>query len=450
MMISMNKNIALLLLGLSLSSNLWALDLTEAYQRALSYDANWQANQTRYQIEQQNLGIAKGAVLPTVSVNASVYKQFQEVDDGANSMNMGGQPVSFMQDETTGRQLSLSLRQPLFRVDVWQKYKQVQMSTELAELDLQRQKQDLLLDLAKSYFNVLRQQRLLQLSQKEENSLLKQYKMMQAKLAQGLVARMEVSEAQAQYQSASAKRVSNEIQQQLAEEKLEQMIGQYQSQLADLSPQFQFQAPYPAQLDEWMSLAERNNLALNQKRVAYRVAEQQIKIDQAEYYPQIEAVATSAWSKQSPQNIISADGRNDKIALEMNWIPYTGTRSKITEKSRLSAAAAQQDVDVTLRQVRTDLKSAYLQVATAESQLNAYKVAMASAQLVSDASQASYQEGLKTMVDVLLAQRSAFAAQQDYIHAQYDYLLNVLHLKATSGQLSETDLDELNAWLIQS
>lgn len=450
MMISMNKNTALLLLGLSLSSHVWALDLTEAYQRALNYDASWQANQTRYQIEQQNLGIAKGAVLPTVSVNASVYKQFQEIDEGASSMNMGGQPVSFMHDETTGRQIALSLRQPLFRMDVWQKYKQVQISTELAELDLERQKQEILLEVAKSYFNVLRQQNLLELAQKEENSLLKQYNMMSAKLKEGLVARMEVSEAQAQYQSASAKRVNSEIQQQLAEEKLQQMIGEYQTHLADLSPEFQFQTPYPTQLDEWMVLAERNNLALNQKRAAYRVAEQQIKIDQADYYPQIEAVATSAWSKQSPQNMISADGRNDKIALEMNWTPYTGTRSKITEKSRLSAAAAQQDIDVTLRQVRTDLKSAYLQVATASSQLEAYKVAMASAQLVSDASQASYQEGLKTMVDVLLAQRSAFAAQQDYIHAQYDYVLNVLHLKATSGQLTEKDLDELNAWLIQS
>ena len=444
----MNKKTALILIACGFSSSVWALNLTEAYQQALSYDAGWQANQMRYEIEQKNLGIAKGAVLPTVSVNGSVYKQYQDVDNSSGSMDFGGQQISFINDETTVRQIALSLRQPLFRVDVWEKYKQVKISNELADLNLQLQKQNLLLDVAKSYFNVLRQQSLLSVAQQEEQALLKQYTMMQAKLKQGFVARMEVGEAHAQYQSAVAKRVATDVQYQLAQEKLTQLTGQYQGQLATLSPAFKFEAPYPASLDEWMSLAERNNLELNQNRISYRVAQQQVKIDQADYYPQLEAVATSAWSKQSPQNVISTDGRNDKIALEMNWTPYNGTRSKIIDKSRLSATAAQQDIEVTLRKIRTDLKSAYLQVATGQSQLQAYKVAMDSAQLVSDASQASYNEGLKTMVDVLLAQRSAFAARQDYIHAQYDYLLNVLQLKAVSGQLNENDLNELNAWLV--
>lgn len=443
----MNKKAALILLSITTCSSGWALDLSEASQKALSYDASWQANQTRYQIEQQNLGIAKGAVLPTVSVNASLYKQFQDANNDT-TMNFGGQDVNFTNDKTTGRQVSVSLRQPLFRVDVWEKYKQVQISTELAEINLQLQKQTLFLDVAKAYFNVLRQQSLYEVAQQEEAALLQQYQMMQAKLKQGFVAKMEVSEAHAQYQSASAKRVSTEVQAQLAQERLDQLVGSDHGVLAKLSPEFVFQAPYPAQMTAWIELAEKNNLQLNQNRFAYRVAQQQIKIDQADYYPQLEAVGTSAWSKQSPQSIIGNDGRTDKIALELNWTPYTGTRSKLIEKSRLSATAAQQDIDTTLRRIRTDVKSAYLQVATAEGQLQAYKVAMESAQLVANASKASYQEGLKTMVDVLLAQRSAFAAKQDYIHAQYDYLLNLLQLKAVSGQLNEQDIRELNAWLV--
>lgn len=72
---------------------------------------------------------------------------------------------------------------------------------------------------------------------------------------------------------------------------------------------------------------------------------------------------------------------------------------------------------------------------------------MQSAQLVSEASQASYQEGLKSMVEVLLAQRNAFSAKQDYVNAQYDYILNVLQFRAFSGQLTEDDVVQLNAWL---
>ena len=53
------------------------------------------------------------------------------------------------------------------------------------------------------------------------------------------------------------------------------------------------------------------------------------------------------------------------------------------------------------------------------------------------------------MVDVLLAQRNAFSAKTDYLNAKYDYLLHVLQLQASVGQLTEKELAELNAWLIE-
>lgn len=49
-----------------------------------------------------------------------------------------------------------------------------------------------------------------------------------------------------------------------------------------------------------------------------------------------------------------------------------------------------------------------MQVDTDRAKLEARKAAMDSSALVSQASKASYNEGLKSMVDVLLAQRNAF------------------------------------------
>ena len=95
------------------------------------------------------------------------------------------------------------------------------------------------------------------------------------------------------------------------------------------------------------------------------------------------------------------------------------------------------------------MKQAYLQVETDQAKLQARQAAMNSADLVARASKAQYQEGLKTMVDVLLAQRNAFSAKQDYLNAQYDYLKHVLQLKAAVGQLTEQDVQEMNAWLIR-
>ena len=64
--------------------------------------------------------------------------------------------------------------------------------------------------------------------------------------------------------------------------------------------------------------------------------------------------------------------------------------------------------DAAIRRANVDVKSAFMQVDTDRAKLEARKAAMDSSALVSQASKASYNEGLKSMVDVLLAQRNAF------------------------------------------
>ena len=50
---------------------------------------------------------------------------------------------------------------------------------------------------------------------------------------------------------------------------------------------------------------------------------------------------------------------------------------------------------------------------------------------------------------MLLAQRNAFSTKQDYVNAKYDYVLNVLRLKAAVGQLNEQALQQMNVWLVE-
>lgn len=414
----------------------WAVDLVESYRLALQHDAGWQANQLRRTIDEQNLGIARSAILPVVGVNASYYRQYPHLDQNSNDQAI------------TTRQAGISLQQPLFRWDVWQQYQKVQIAQRLSDLTLQVQHQQLMLDVATAYFNVLRQNSLLDVYKQEENTLLQQYQMIQAKYREGLVARIDMNEAQAQYQSTRARRVAGEVQSQLARQQLEQLTGVLGEPLATLSQRFVYTDPVPADPLAWIERATRNNLLINQRRAAYDIAAQQVKVDQADRFPQVNAVASTGWSHQDPTNpLMNNNGRADKIGVELNWVAFNSTRQGIIKKSRLESAAAYADIETTTRQIQTQTRQYYLQVSAANAQLQAYQTAMHSAQGVADAAQGSYREGLKTMVDVLLAQRNAFSARQEYVNAQYDYLLNVLNLKAVSGQLGEQDLQEINAWL---
>lgn len=430
----------------------FALDLVGAYQLAKNNDPALQADQYQFQADQLNLGLATGNLLPTVTLAGNITRDRQTVknDQSFEFPAFGDASNALVSNTSTKRQVSLTARQPIFRMDAWEGYKQVKTSVLLSEVTFKIQKQQHILNVAEAYFNVLRQQALTAAYLQEEQALLQQLEMMNAKLKQGLVAKSDVSEANAQYQNARANRIAGEVQMMLAQEQLNQYIGANTTQnLAALRPDFQFQSPYPAQLQDWLILAQTHNLTIQQAELQRNYAEDGRRVEKAALYPQLNAVATYGYTDQSPETLISTNGQFDQVGVELSWSVFNGgqTRTSIKKASAL-LDKAQAQLDAAKRNASIEVKKAFLQLETDQSKLQARKAAMSSAELVSQSSRASYNEGLKTMVDVLLAQRNAFSAKQDYLNAQYDYLVNVLKLKAAVGQLTEQDLDDLNAWLM--
>ncbi|WP_180059127.1 TolC family outer membrane protein [Acinetobacter sp. YH12128] len=439
----MNKKVVVGLCLLFMSQWACALDLVQAYERAKQEDPNWQANKLQYEADKLNLGIANGNLLPTVTISGNVTRKNQ------NSNQSGAQAGLIMPDSTTTRQIALTARQPIFRWDAWEGLKQVKTSINLSEINLRIQKQDHILNVSEAYFNVLRQQALTVANLQEEQALSEQLRMMNAKLKEGLVAKSDVSEANAQYQNARANRMATNVQLVLAQEQLQQLIGPYRENLAVLREDFQFEKPIPNNVQAWEELAQEQNLGILQARMQQRYAEDGKRVEKAALYPQIEAVGTYGYNKQSPQSIMSQDGQFDQVGIEMNWNVFNGGRTqKSIKQAAINVEKSQAQVDAAIRKAQTDVKKSYMQVETDQSKLQARKAAMDSSAQVSLASQAQYQEGLKTMVDVLLAQRNAFSARQDYLNSKYDYLIHVLQLKASVGKLTEADLVEMNAWLV--
>ena len=426
------------------SPALFALDLVNAYERAKQSDPNWQANQLQYEADQLNLGIANGNLLPTITLAGNVAHKNQNVNQSASNIGFS-LPLS-----TTNKQITLTARQPLFRWDAWEGLKQVKTSIDLSEINLRIQQQNHILQVADAYFNVLRQQALTVANLQEEQALSEQLKVMNAKLNEGLIAKSDVSEANAQYQNARANRMSTHVQLVLAQEQLQQLIGLYRENLAVLREDFQFQKPVPNNMQDWENLAMSQNLGILQAKIQRRYAEDGKRVEQAALYPQIEAVGTYGYSKQSPESIMSQDGLFDQVGIEMNWNAYNGGRTqKSIKQATINVKKTEAQVEAATRKATSDVKKSFLQLESDEAKLQARKAAMDSATIVSKASQAQYQEGLKTMVDVLLAQRNAFSAKQDYLNSKYDYLLHVLQLKASVGRLTDQDIAEMNTWLIQ-
>ena len=71
------------------------------------------------------------------------------------------------------------------------------------------------------------------------------------------------------------------------------------------------------------------------------------------------------------------------------------------------------------------------------SRVQALRQAVASSQTALQATEAGFEVGTRTTVDVLDSRRNLFDAQTNYARSRYDYIINLLRLKLATGTLQK-------------
>jgi outer membrane protein len=66
-----------------------------------------------------------------------------------------------------------------------------------------------------------------------------------------------------------------------------------------------------------------------------------------------------------------------------------------------------------------------------------------------EATEAGFEVGTRTLVDVLNRQSELFRARRDLAVTRYAYILNLLSLRQAAGTLSAEDVERANTWLVQ-
>ena len=94
-----------------------------------------------------------------------------------------------------------------------------------------------------------------------------------------------------------------------------------------------------------------------------------------------------------------------------------------------------------------ETRDAYLGVIAEKARVTALQQSVKSNLTALEATEAGFEVGTRTTVDVLDARRRLFEAQRDYARSRYDYLINLVRLKSASGVLAPADLASINAFL---
>jgi len=443
-----------------------AASLLEVYQQALQSDPRIHEAEARRLAALEAEPQARGVLLPQLSFVGSWTdndsdgsgSQNSFVEFPADSGNYEVVPVPFQaetKDEVT--QWQFQLTQTLFRWDQIVGLRRADSIVAKAEADREAAQQDLVVRVGQTYFDVLGAEDRLTSLHANRQAIARQLEQAKQRFEVGLIAITDVQESQAAYDLAVADEIGAKRVLATRREFLREITGEYVGNLSAPGDEFPMRPPSPASEKDWVNLALGQNLILVSSRFDEKLARDEISFRRTGHYPTIDLFAnTGNRDREAEQDTglgfldANSDFDNDSFGIQINVPLFSGgsTSSRVREAVYLHRAAREQLQRVT-RETERQTRDAYLGVLSEMSRVEALEQAVASSRTALEATQAGFDVGTRTIVDVLDSQFALYRSITLFYQARYDYLMNVLRLKQAAGNLQIQDLENIDQWLIE-
>lgn len=441
----MKKLLYLAVFYASLVSCAYAADLIEVYQQALVSDPTYQAAMAQQLSDQEGVPISLSSLFPASGASVAPFLQ--------RSLTSG--PASIGSDSQRGYNVDLTLTQTIFN---YAQFKAVSVSRDVARqasATFNAATQDLMVRVAKAYFNILQDEDNLRYIRATRNTYAKQLDQVKQQYQVGLKTVTDVYTAEASYQSSVAEYIAAENQLDNDRENLRAITGHYYPSIAKLKDNIPLVKPVPANIEAWAKSAEERNWSVKASKFAMQAARQRIKQQFAGHLPTLNVQGDYAinFSRNtngefgltpagSSQAHVSTLTLNLAIPLVQGGLVVAQTR-----QAQYNFQVAVQQLEYNLRNTANLARQSYLGVIAGISKIAADKKAIQSSISSYEGMEAGYKVGTEILVNVLDQQQKVVQAQQQYASDRYAYVNNLLSLKQAAGTLSPEDLLAINAWL---
>lgn len=419
--------------------------LLDVYQQALANDPALASALSANQAAQEVIEQAKALYRPTVNLNAEANATQTDIRflTGFNPFRVEGR----QNFETYN--YSLQARQPIYRKDSLVQMDQSKVQVSQADKRLNLSKQDLMLRVTQVYFDVLIAQDKIDLIIAQKAAILSQLEQAKANFEVGTATITDVNEAQARFDLVAAQEIAAMNEHQIAKHAVQAITGQLPERLATVKADMR-----PIQLaqglEQWVEVATANNLNIQIQQDALALSTQEVERLRAGHLPTLDAIASHSDNYATGSaNGLGTELKTSTIGLQLQIPLYQGGAvSSRVRQAVLNQQKAQDDIQIARRGTELETQRAYLNLNSSIAQVKAFEQALISSQSQLDSTKLGYEVGVRTSVDVLNAQQQLYSAKRDLLQARYNYLVNIVRLKAVAGIVSEADLSDVNQQLL--
>lgn len=408
--------------------------LFDAWQAALEYSADYSAAKYERDAEAAKKVQARAELLPQTSANYQYQKQ----------------PYS-LSSNTQSNGWNVQISQVLFDRSKFAQYKQGKLAEEMADIRLDNSGNELRIEVANAYFDVLMYRDKLRAVRAEKEAYEKQVKRAQEMFRQGAATVLDTHEAMSGYDNALAKEVDTLTRLKTSESTLANLTGLNPDEITVLNMKG---GNEPVDLldnsqeQEWQALAQAHNPEWQLQRKNLENAQQEVKAAKGTRMPTVTVNGGYTDSRGTYHYDYSAYGagsfdqdyrsKGATFNIQVSMPLFTG--GKISGRIKEAASREMQQRELLTaaeRKTRLAVKQAYDTIRSNKMQITAQQRLLESNRAKLEATRLGRQVGIRNNLEEIQAQQAASDAEQKLAEAKYGYIKAYLQLLQSAGVLGD-------------
>lgn len=420
----------------------YATDLMDIYRQALENDTVFKEAYSTYMSSREAIPQARSALYPQLNIGSQLARNVQDViTSGIHLAQTYG-----------STQWTVTASQAVFNYQSWAKVQQAKASVKASQATFNDAAQNLILRTSKAYFDVLFARDTLSFAEAKKRANKRSLDQAEERFKVGLDAITSVYEAKAAYDQSIAEVISaknNQINQNENLRKLTNHVYEYLSPLRD--SRIPLIKPEPDNVDEWIDIGLKQNYNLYAAKYSLQAARENMKSLSAGGWPTLAVQGNSNQTRNNitnPSILIPAKQTLSNVALALNFpIVQGGLVQSQTRQAQFDFQSSSEQLEKTYRDVVVNSNIAFNNIIDGISKVKADRQTVVSRVNSLESTEAQFQVGTRTMVDVVNAQQRLFESQTQLAQDQYNLINSLLTLKYLAGTLNANDIEEVNSWL---
>ena len=371
-------------------------------------------------------------ILPSVSLTGEYLRK-----DEVASISLPSGPAITMGD-LDNYSAGLNVTQPIFAGGaIVANINAGRLFSLLADELVRAMVQEVIYSASHSYYDVLLNQHLLQISADAVRSAAANLIAVRQTRRGGVASDFDVLRAEVELSNFKAELIQNKNAIDISKANLLKVMGVSQDSEVALSDELDYSS-FKLSMEQAVETAYRNRPDLFSRQFDIKLQKELLNIAQSRYWPTVSGFYNNIWSKPDPHNAVVIDwGRAWQAGFMVSLPIFDGLAREgevIGQKARLKQA--QIDLIDAEETALFELTKAQLSIENAEEFVESQRLNLTRAKEGLRLAEIGYKEGTNTQVEMIDAQAALTQARAFYYQAVYSHLIAKLDLQKAMGTLN--------------